>query len=121
LRVGTALATEREDLIFELGRRLARLAQRDGGTILQARREARDFGAPEPFADGFIGDAEGASGGAQRGARSQMMLDQFGSCERGECGISVHSVREGWPAVESVTTTPRPEPSRADNLLKHDT
>jgi hypothetical protein len=54
LSVGTALATEDEDLVFELGRSLARLASRDGGTILQPLRRARELGTFEPLADGFF-------------------------------------------------------------------
>jgi len=79
------------------------------------------LGANEPFADGFIGDAESGGGGAHRGATGEVVVNQFGSHERGQCGISVHSVRVGWLAVESLTTRPLPEPSRADNVLKHDT
>jgi hypothetical protein len=52
---------------------------------------------------------------------SEVMLDQFSSHERSECGISVHSVRVGWRWVWCASTTNLPEPSRADNLLKHDT
>jgi len=54
LSVGTALAAEGEDLVFELGRRLAGLAQGDGGTILQTQRRAGELGTLEPFADGFF-------------------------------------------------------------------
>ena len=82
------------------------------------------MGALEPLADGFFADAEGGRGGAQRaagGAVREMIVNQFGSHERGKCGISVHSVRAGWRAVERVSTTTLPEPFRADNLLKHDT
>ncbi len=92
LRVGPALAAEFQELRFELGRGLARLAQRRGGTILQTLRGSEVLGAFEPFADGFLGDAEGGGGGAQRGAVSAVVLNQFGSPERGECGISVHVV-----------------------------
>ena len=121
LSVGTALAAERKDLGFELWRSFAWLVARNGGVIVEARWEACGLGAFEPFADGFFGDAEGGGGSAERGAVSEMMLDQFSSHERSERGISVHSVRAGWLAVESVSTTNLPEPSRADNLLKHDT
>jgi hypothetical protein len=64
LGVGTALAAQREDLSFELRRSLARLTQRDRGAILQTLRGAGLLGALEPLADGFIGDAEGGSGGS---------------------------------------------------------
>jgi len=95
LSVGTALTAESEDLVFELGRRLARLTSRDGGAVLQTLRGARELGALEPLADGFIGDGEGGGGGAQRGATSEVVVNHFGSHERGECGISVHSDPEG--------------------------
>jgi len=91
LSVGTALFAEREDLNFELGSGLAWLVERDGGTILQAQRVAGLMGAREPLANGFIGDAEGSGGGAQRGARSEVVMNQFGSHEWSERGISVHS------------------------------
>lgn len=77
-------------------------------------------GAFEPFADGFFGDAEGGGGGAQGAMELGMVADQFGSHERGESGISVHSVREGWQGVESASTTILPNPRSADNVLKHD-
>ena len=80
---------------FEVWRRLARLTPRDGGTILQALRSAGELGTFEPLADGFIGDAESRGCGTQRGAAGVMVMNQFGSHERSECGISVHSVRVG--------------------------
>lgn len=58
---------------------------------------------------------------AQGAAFGEMVLDQFGSHERGERGISVHGDRAVWRAVESRATTSLPAPSRADNVLKHDT
>jgi hypothetical protein len=121
LSVGAALAAESQDLFFEVRRSFAGLASRRGGVIVKELGEALGPGASEPFADGFFGDGEGACGGPERRAFREVMLDQFGSHERGESGISVHSVREVWQAVESVTTTHRPEPFRADNVLKHDT
>jgi hypothetical protein len=95
LSIGTALSAEGDDLGFELGGGFAWLAKRSGGAILEALGEASDLSALEPFADGFIGDTEGAGGSAERATMSEMMLDQFGSHERSECGISVHSVRAG--------------------------
>ena len=53
------------------------------------------MGAHEPLADGFIGDAEGGGRGAERGATSEVVLNQFGSHEGSERGISVHSDPEG--------------------------
>src|SRR6185369_6948873 len=120
LSVGTALAAKGEDLSFELRRCFAWLVERDGGMILQTFGKAGRAGALEPFADGFFGDAEGGGRSAQGGTVGEVMLDQFCSHERGECGISVHSVRGVWLAVGSASTTNLPEPSRADNLLKHD-
>jgi hypothetical protein len=95
LRVGPALATEFQELRFEVGRGFAWLAQRRGGTILQTLRGLEVLGALEPFADGFIRDAEGGGGGAERSATGAVLLHQFGSRERSECGISVHVVLAG--------------------------
>ena len=57
-------------------------------------RRAGLLGALEPLADGFFGDAESGCSGAERGAASAVMENQFSSHERCECGISVHVVRE---------------------------
>jgi len=95
LSVGTALAAQGQDLFFEQWGSFARLTKRDGGEIIEARREAGGLGAFEPLADGFFGDAESGGGGAQGAAEGGMLEDHFGSHERGECGISVHSVRVG--------------------------
>jgi hypothetical protein len=75
LSVGTTLTAEGEDLSFEMGRSLAGLAKRDRRMIFQAPREAGLLSAKEPFADGFIGDAKGGSGGTERAANREMMLD----------------------------------------------
>jgi len=93
LRVRTALAAESENLVFELWRGLAWLTPRDGGEVLQTLMGAGLLGTFEPLADGFIGDGERGGGGAQRGAAGVVVMNQFGSHERGECGISVHVVR----------------------------
>jgi len=53
LSIGAALTAEGQDLIFEERRNFARLTKRDGGEIIQARREAGGAGASEPFADSF--------------------------------------------------------------------
>lgn len=121
LSVGTTLTAEGEDLIFELGGSFTGLAKRHRGAVIEALREAGGLSAKEPLADGFIGDAKGGSGGTERAANREVMGDQFGSHERGESGISVHSVREVWQWVESGATTNQPDLSRADNVLKHDT
>jgi len=104
-----------------MGRSLARLAPGHRGTILQTLRGAGELGALEPFADGFFGDAEGGGRAAQRAAIGQVGENHFSSHERGECGISVHSDREGWLGVENASTTSLPDPRSADNVLKHDT
>ena len=108
-------------MVFELWRGLARLTPRDGREVLQTLRGAGELGTFEPLADGFFGDSERGGGGAEGGATSEVMADQFGSHERGECGISVHSVRAGWLGVENASTTSLPDPRSADNVLKHDT
>jgi hypothetical protein len=97
------------------------LAKGNGGAILEVPREAGSLGAIEPFADGFIGDGEGGGASAEGAATGEVMGDHFGSHERSECGISVHSVRVGWLGVESASTTNLPDPRSADNVLKHDT
>ena len=95
LSVGTALAAESQDLSFELGWSFAWLAQRPRGTIIQTLGGTGLLGALEPLADGFLGDTEGGGGRPQRGPTSAVILNQFGSRERGECGISVHVVLAG--------------------------
>jgi len=97
------------------------LATGDGRPIIETPREVRLLGAFEPLADGFIGDGEGGGASAEGAATGEMMSDHFGSHERSECGISVHSVRVGWLGVESASTTNLPDPRSADNVLKHDT
>ena len=87
---------EGEDLGFELGWGFARLMQRNGGMILEALGEALGLSPLEPFADGFFGDGESGSGGAQGAGAGRVMLNHFNSHERSECGISVHSDRAGW-------------------------
>ena len=96
------------------------MAPRDGGAIVETPREVGLAGAIEPFADGLFGDGEGRGASAEGGASGEVMGDHFGSHERGECGISVHSVRVGWLGVESASTTNLPDPQSADNVLKHD-
>ncbi len=68
LGVGAALFAERQDLSFERGGSFARLLVRPGGMIGQARWEVGGVGAREPLADGFVTNAEGGGGGAERGA-----------------------------------------------------
>ena len=121
LSVGTALTSESQDLIFQERRSLAWLAKGDGRAIIEAPREVGLLGAFEPFADGFFGDGEGGGASAEGAASGEEMSDHFGSHEWSECGISVHSDREGWLGVERASTTNLPDPRSADNVLKHDT
>ena len=121
LGVRTALATQNDDLGFELRRSLARLAKRSGGAIIEALRSAGELGTFEPLAHGLFADAEGGGGGAQRRSTSEVMTNQFSSHERSECGISVHVVPEEWRGVASRATTSLPDHRSADNVLKHDT
>ena len=95
LGVRTALAPEREDLIFQGGGGLPRLPLGHRGMILQAGWEVGGFSAREPLADGFIGDGEGGGCGAQRVACGLVELNQFSSHQWGEFGISVHVVHGG--------------------------
>ena len=92
LGVGAALFAESEDLIFQEGRRFAWLAPRSGRVVLQTSWEVGGVSAFEPLANGFIGDGEGGSGRAKRGAVSEVVVDQFSSHQWGEFGISVHVV-----------------------------
>ena len=121
LSVGTAFAAQGEDLGFKSGAGLARLAERDRGAVGETHWEAELPGASEPAADGLFADAEGGGGGAERGTRGGELCDHFCSRERGEGGISVHVVRAGGRWVECSSTTSLHDPSRADNVLKHDT
>ena len=121
LSVGAALTTQCEDAGFELATGFARLMVRDRRAILQARRKAGLPGPSEPAADGSLADAisecDGAAGEFLRGEKKS----NFGSHQRGQSGISVHVVRAGSREVEFSSTTSLPDPSRADNVLKHDT
>jgi len=120
LGVGTALATQSEDLGFEIGAGLARLAKGSRGTIREALREAGCLGASKPAANGLFTDAESGGGGAQGETELVMPEGHLGSRQRGQFGISVHVVRAGRRWVECSSTTSLPDPFRADNLLKHD-
>jgi len=95
LSIGTALTAEGEDLIFQVSGSLARLMAWDGGMIFQASWEVSNFSTSEPFADGLFTDAERVGGGAQGRATREVMLNQFGSHDASEYGISVHVVRVG--------------------------
>ena len=99
----------------------AGMLMRGGRTILQARGETGLAGAFEPAAEGLFADAESGGGGPEGAAVGSEVGDHFGSRQRGESGISVHSVRAGWRAAGRPATTSLHDPTRADNLLKHDT
>jgi hypothetical protein len=121
LGVGAALAAEGEDAGFELSTRFARLAMRGRGVVFEAAGKSGCFGAGEPAANGLL--AHGISGrcGAKGEAVGGEMGSHLSSRERGEFGISVHVVRAGGRWVECLSTTSLTDPSRADNVLKHDT
>jgi hypothetical protein len=121
LSIGTALPAESKDLGFEIGRRPARLALRGRRAILEALRKAGLFGASEPPADGLFTDAKRGGGVAQGATELGMLKSHLRSPQRSQRGISVHVVRAGGRGAECASTTSLPNPSRADNLLKHDT
>jgi hypothetical protein len=121
LSIGAALASEHEDLSFELGADLARLAMRSRRAIIQAQWEVLRFGPSEPAADGPFTDSVSRGGGAQGKAELMMSERHLGSRQRSEFGISVHVVRAAGRWVECASTTSLPDPCRADNVLKHDT
>ena len=79
LSVGTALTAESEDLGFEFWRSLARLAVWSGRMVWQAEWEALSSSASEPTADGFIADAEGSGGSAERAVELGMVPRHLGS------------------------------------------
>ena len=93
LGIGTALATQSEDLGFELGAELARLGKRSRGVIVQALREAGLLGASEPAPHRLLADAVSEGGGAQRETELRVLESHLGSGERSQRGISVHVVR----------------------------
>jgi hypothetical protein len=95
LSIGTALASERKDLRFELGAGLARLAQRSRGMIVQALGEPSLLGAGEPATDGLFTDSVSGGGGAQGETELMMSARHLGSRERSKSGISVHVFRAG--------------------------
>lgn len=121
LGVGTALAPQGEDLGFEVGGSFAGLMQRSRRMVVETLREASGFGASEPAADGSFADAKSGGGVAQGATGGRMAQSHLGSRQWGERGISVQVVRAGGRGVECSSTTSLPDPSRADNLLKHDT
>src|SRR5450432_2738040 len=101
LSVGAALATQSEDLGFELGTGLAWLGKRPGGMIVQALGEAGLLGAGEPSTNGLLADAESDGRGAQGEAELRVLENHLGSGERSKSGISVHDVRAQKRWVES--------------------
>ena len=95
LSVGPALAAEGEDLGFEFWRSLARLAERGGRKVWEAKRKALGFCASEPAADGFFADTERGGGSAERAMALDMSLHHLSSRQWSKFGISVHVDREG--------------------------
>ena len=100
LGVGTALATQGEDLGFEIGGSFTGLMKRSGREVVETLWEAGEFGAGEPSADGLFADAEGRGGVAKGAAGLGVAQSHLCSRERGEGGISVHVVRAGMGGVE---------------------
>jgi hypothetical protein len=121
LSIGTALAAQVEDLDFELGRGPARLTSGSRGMVVEALGKPGFLGAREPAADGLFTDPVGEGRLTQSAPEVHMLTGHLSSRERGKFGISVHVVRAGERAVECASTTSLSCPSRADNVLKHDT
>jgi hypothetical protein len=95
LSVGAALAAQSEDLGFELGAGLARLAKRPRGMIVQALGEPSLLGAGEPSTNRLLTDAESNGGGTQGEAELSVLERHLGSRQRSKRGISVHVFRGG--------------------------
>lgn len=72
-----------------------RLGERSAGSVLEMGGEALLFCTGEPSADGLFADTESGGSGAHGGVMGVEMGDHFGAHERGEFGVSVHSVLEG--------------------------
>jgi hypothetical protein len=121
LSVGTAGTTKGDDLSFERRAGLARLALRSRRAIVKALRKARRAGASQPAANGLLTDAKSGGRVAQGEAELMVRESHLGSRERSQFGISVHVDRAGKRSVEYESTTSLPNPSGADNVLKHDT
>jgi hypothetical protein len=101
LSVGATLAAQSEDLGFELGAGLARLAKRPRGMIVQALREPGLLSAGEPSTNRLLTDAESNGGGPQGEAELSVLKCHLGSGQRSKSGISVHVVRAQKRWVES--------------------
>jgi len=100
LSVGATLAAQSEDLGFELGAGLARLAKRPRGMIVQALGEPSLLGAGEPSTNRLLTDAESNGGGPQGEAELSVLECHLGSGKRSKSGISVHVFRAGRRWVE---------------------
>ena len=100
LSIGATLAAQSEDLGFELGAGLARLAKRPRGMIVQALGEPSLLGAGEPSTNRLLTDAESNGGGPQGEAELSVLECHLGSGKRSKSGISVHVFRAGRRWVE---------------------
>src|SRR5215210_1496246 len=94
LSVGPALAAQGEDLRLKLRAGLARLAARPGRAIRQMRWKPRLSGSLQPTANRLFAHRKNSSGSAKGAMFSGELANHFGSHQRGQSGISVHSVRE---------------------------
>jgi hypothetical protein len=121
LSVGTAGAAKSDDLSFKLGAGLAGLALRSRRAIVKSLGKAGRNGTSEPAANGLLTDAKGGGRVAQREAELMVSESHLGSREGSQFGISVHVDRAGKRLVACESTTSLPDPSGADNVLKHDT
>ncbi len=88
---------------------------------MKALRKAFFLGALEPDADRLLRNGVGSGGFPQGAVELDVFPSHLGSHQRSESSISVHVVRAERRWVECSSTTSLQNPSRADNLLKHDT
>ena len=89
--------------------------------IVQAQRKAGRLCASQPAAHGLLTDSESGGRVAQGEAKLVVSESHLSSREGSEFGISVHVDRARRRWVECESTTSLPDPSGADNVLKHDT
>jgi len=121
LRIGATLPAQSQDVSFEPGGSSARLALWDRGAVRKLGREPGFTGALKPPTDGSLTDVIRCGHGTKGKVLKKKMRNHFSSHLWSKSGISVHVVRAGFAEVEFSSTTSLPEPSRADNVLKHDT
>jgi hypothetical protein len=121
LSVGATLPAQGKNVSFKLGAAPARLALGNRGTIRELGGEAALLCPLKPATNRLFADVVSCSNSSEGEIVKKEVRDHFRSHSGGKSGISVHVVRAGFRAVEFSSTTSLPEPSRADNLLKHDT